>query len=53
MFLLLSSTKKLQKTLGGGATSSPPALIRPMIKLEFPAVNFSLRKQPSLLSVLV
>ena len=45
--------EKTPKNLRGGATSSPPALIRPMVKLEFPAVNFSLRKQPSLLSVLV
>ena len=54
-FDVLSSRKKLQKTLEEGATSlpSPPALFRPRVKLEFPAVNLSLRKQPSLLSVLV
>ena len=38
---------------GGGQLAPPLALIRPRVKLEFPAVNFSLRKQPSLLSVLV
>ena len=30
---------------------NPRALIRPRVKLEFPAVNFSLRKQPSLLNL--
>ena len=47
---------KNSKNLRGGATALPtprPALIRPRVKLEFPAVNFDLRKQPYLLSVLV
>ena len=64
-FDVLSSRKKLQTTLEGwGKLAPPPALIRPRVKLEFPAarensisllpsVNFSLRKQPSLLRVLV
>ena len=47
--------EKTPKTLegGGGQLAPPLTLIRPRVKLEFPAVNFSLRKQPSLLSVLV
>ena len=52
-FDVLSSRKKLQTTLEGGATSPPSALISPRVKLEFPTVNFSLRKQPSLLRVIV
>ena len=51
-FDVLSSRKKLQKPQEGQLVP-PLALIRPRVKLEFPAVNFSLRKQPSLLSVLV
>ena len=39
---VLSSRKELKKTL-----------IRRRVRLEFPAINFSLRKQSSLLSVLV
>ena len=57
-FDVLSSRKKTPKNLRGGQLAppppSPPALIHPRVKVEFPAVNFSLRKQPpSLLSVLI
>ena len=42
-FDVLSSRKKNSKNLrgGGGQLSPPLALIRPRVKLEFPAVNFS------------
>ena len=39
--------------VGGGGQTPPFALIRRRVRLEFPAINFSLRKQSSLLSVLV
>ena len=35
------------------APPTPFALIRRRVKLEFPVINFSLRKQPSVLTVLV
>ena len=40
-FDVLSSMKKLQKPLGGETSPPPPpaALIRPRVKLEFPALN--------------
>ena len=40
-FDVLSSRKKLQKPLGGqlAPLPPPPALIRPRVKLEFPALN--------------
>ena len=55
MFYRPGKNLKKPPTRDDGAAPPPPpfALIRRRVRLEFPAINFSLRKQSSLLSVLV
>ena len=53
MFVQEKSQKTLREWGNHPTPPAPHALIRPRVKLEFSATNFSLRTQPSLLRILV